>query len=423
MARAGTAPSPSRAVETAIQVTRINFQKAANHLKLDPEMQTLLSTPFRELRVEIPIRMDDGTLKVFVGYRVQHNGARGPAKGGIRFHPNVDLDEVRALAAAMTWKTAVVNIPFGGAKGGITVDPGKMSVKELERLTRKYVSRIHLLLGPYRDVPAPDVNTNAQTMAWVFDQYSSANGYTPACVTGKPVEMGGSLGREQATGRGVSLMVRDAAKDLGLKLAGLRVAVQGFGNVGSNAARLIEGLGAKIVAVSDVSGGIYSTKGIDIVKLQAHVQAKGSVAGFPGTERISNEELLACECDVLVPAALECVITPANAGKIKAKLIVEGANLPTTPAADALLELRGVTVVPDILANAGGVTCSYFEWAQNLQQVFWEEDHVNKELEKIMSRAYRTVSDRAKADKLSLRTAAYCVAIERVARSEKLRCT
>jgi glutamate dehydrogenase (NAD(P)+) len=423
MARAGTATSPSRAPESAIQVTRINFQKAANHLKLDTEMQTLLSTPFRELRVEIPIRMDDGTLKVFVGYRVQHNGARGPAKGGIRFHPGVDLDEVRALAAAMTWKTAVVNIPFGGAKGGVTVDPGKMSIKELERLTRKYVSRIHLLLGPYRDVPAPDVNTNAQTMAWVFDQYSSSNGYTPACVTGKPVEMGGSLGREQATGRGVSLMVRDAAKDLGLKLAGLRVAVQGFGNVGSNAARLIEELGAKIVAVSDVNGGIYSAKGIDIAKLQAHVKTKGSVAGFPGSERISNEELLTCECDVLVPAALECVITPANAGKIKAKLIVEGANLPTTPAADAILELRGVTVVPDILANAGGVTCSYFEWAQNLQQVFWEEDHVNKELEKIMSRAYRTVSDRAKADKLSLRTAAYCVAIERVARSEKLRGT
>ncbi|HUS19386.1 MAG TPA: Glu/Leu/Phe/Val dehydrogenase dimerization domain-containing protein [Terriglobales bacterium] len=423
MARAGTAVSPSRAVETAIQVTKINFQKAAAHLKLDAEMQTLLSTPFRELRVEIPIRLDSGALKVFVGYRVQHNGARGPAKGGIRFHPNVDLDEVRALAAAMTWKTAVVNIPFGGAKGGITVEPGGMSVKELEQLTRKYISRIHLLLGPYRDVPAPDVNTNSQTMAWIFDQYSSSHGYTPACVTGKPVEMGGSLGREQATGRGVSLMVRDAAKDLGMKLAGLRVAVQGFGNVGSNAARLTEELGAKIVAVSDVKGGIINRNGIDIRKLQAHVKAKGSVAGFPGTQPLTNEELLTCECDVLIPAALECVITPANAAKIRARLIVEGANLPTTPAADTILEGRDVTVVPDILANAGGVTCSYFEWAQNLQQVFWEEDHVNKELEKVMTRAYRTVADRAKADKLSLRTAAYCVAIERVARSEKLRGT
>ena len=423
MARAGTAPSPSRAVETAIQVTKINFEKAARHLKLDPEMQILLSTPFRELRVEVPIRMDNGALKVFIGYRVQHSGARGPAKGGIRFHPNVDLDEVRALATAMTWKTAVVNIPFGGAKGGITVDPAKMSMKELERMTRGYVSRIHLLMGPYRDVPAPDVNTNAQTMAWVFDQYSSAHGYTPACVTGKPVEMGGSLGREQATGRGVSLMVRDAAKDLGMKLAGLRVAVQGFGNVGANAALLIEELGAKVVAVSDVKGGITSNKGIDIKKLQAYVKAKGTVAGFPGTQSLTNEELLTCDCDVLIPAALECVITGANAAKIRAKLIVEGANLPTTPSADAILEARAVTVVPDILANAGGETCSYFEWAQNLQQVFWEEDHVNKELEKVMSRAYKTVALRAKTDKLSLRTAAYTVAIERVARAEKLRGT
>jgi glutamate dehydrogenase (NAD(P)+) len=423
MPRTGAAPSPSRPTESALQVTQVNFQKAAKHLKLDPDMQTLLSTPFRELRVEVPIRMDDGTLKVFVGYRVQHNGARGPAKGGIRFHPDVDVDEVRALAAAMTWKTAVVNIPFGGAKGGITVDPGKLSVQELERLTRRYISRIHLLLGPYRDVPAPDVNTNAQTMAWIFDQYSSANGYTPACVTGKPVEMGGSLGREQATGRGVSFMVRDAAKDLGMKMNGLRVAVQGFGNVGMNAALLIEKLGAKIVGVSDAKGGIYNAKGIDIRQLQAHTKAKGSVVGFAGCGAITNEELLACDCDVLVPAAMECVIHTGNAGKIKAKLIVEGANLPTTPAADAILEVRRITVVPDILANAGGVTCSYFEWAQNLQQVFWDEDHVNAELEKTMTRAYRSVADRAQADKLSLRTAAYCVAIERVARSEKLRGT
>ncbi len=423
MARAGTATSPSRAVETAIQITTINFQKAAVHLQMDPEMQTLLTTPFREIRVEVPIRMDDGRLKVFIGYRVQHNGARGPAKGGIRFHPNVDVDEVRALAAAMTWKTAVVNIPFGGAKGGITVDPKGMSSKELERLTRGYISRIHLLLGPYRDVPAPDVNTNAQTMAWIFDQYSSAHGYTPACVTGKPVEMGGSLGREQATGRGVSLMVRDAAKDLGMKMAGLRVAVQGFGNVGANAALLLQELGAKILAVSDAAGGVASGKGIDVKKLQAHAKSKGSVVGFAGSQPLTNEELLTYDCDVLVPAALECVIHAGNAAKIRARLIVEGANLPTTPAADAILEGRGVTVVPDILANAGGVTCSYFEWAQNLQQVFWEEDHVNRELEKVMTRAYKTVAQRAKADNLSLRTAAYCVAIERVARSEKLRGT
>ncbi|HUQ49207.1 MAG TPA: Glu/Leu/Phe/Val dehydrogenase dimerization domain-containing protein [Terriglobales bacterium] len=423
MARAATAPSPARSIETPIQVTKLNFQKAAAHLKLDADLQTLLSTPFRELRVEVPIRMDDGTLKVFVGYRIQHNGARGPAKGGIRFHPKVDVDEIRALAAAMTWKTAVVNIPFGGAKGGVTCDPSKMSVKELERLTRRYISRIHLLLGPYRDVPAPDVNTNAQTMAWIFDQYSSSNGYTPACVTGKPVEMGGSLGREQATGRGVSLMVREAAKDKKLKLEGLRVAVQGFGNVGSNAALILQEIGAKIVAVSDVSGGISNSKGIDIRKLVTHAKNKGTIAGFAGCQAISNEELLVSDCDVLIPAALECVIHHGNAARVRAKIIVEGANLPTTPAADSILEGRGVVVVPDILANAGGVTCSYFEWAQNLQQVFWEEDHVNRELEKIMTKAYRAVAERAAKEKLSLRTAAYCVAIERVARSEKLRGT
>jgi len=409
--------------ESAIEITRGNFKLAAERLGLDKDMQLLLSTPFRELRVEIPVRMDDGRLQVFIGYRVQHNGVRGPAKGGIRYHPNVDLDEVRALAAAMTWKTAVVNIPFGGAKGGVTCDPSQMSQKELEKMTRKFTSRIHLILGPYRDVPAPDVNTNAQTMTWLFDEYSSAHGYTPACCTGKPVDLGGSLGREQATGRGVSFMVREAAKDLGLELGKLRVCVQGFGNVGSNAALLIEQLGCKIVGISDVKGGVYSAKGLPVEEVLVHMKKTGSVVGFPGGESLTNEELLEADCDVLVPAALECVLHGGNAARVKARLIVEGANLPTTPSADEILHSKGVMVVPDILANAGGVTCSYFEWAQNLQQVFWEEAHVNSELDKIMVKAYRTVADRAKSEKVQLRTAAYEVAVERVARAEKLRGT
>ena len=409
--------------ESAIEITRGNFRIAAQRIGLDEDMQTLLSTPFRELRVDVPVRMDDGRLKVFIGYRVQHNGVRGPAKGGIRYHPNVDIDEVRALAEAMTWKTAVVNIPFGGAKGGVTCDPSTMSQRELEKLTRKFTSRIHLILGPYRDIPAPDVNTNAQVMTWLFDEYSSAHGYTPACCTGKPVDLGGSLGREQATGRGVSFMVREAAKDMGLELSKLRVAVQGFGNVGSNAALLIEQLGCKIVGLSDVKGGIYSARGLFVTDVLAHVKNTGSVVGFPGAESLSNEDLLECDCDVLVPAALECVLHAGNAARVKAKLIVEGANLPTTPSADAIFYKRGVVVVPDILANAGGVTCSYFEWSQNLQQMFWEEQHVNTELEKIMVKAYRTVADRAQSEKIQLRTGAYCVAVERVARGEKLRGT
>ena len=414
---------PAVAVETATDVTRENFLKAARILGLDGDMQLLLSTPYRELRVEVPIRMDDGRLKVFTGYRVQHNGVRGPAKGGIRYHPMVDVDEIRALAATMTWKTAVVNIPFGGAKGGITCDPSQMSQQELERLTRRFTSRIHLMLGPYRDVPAPDVNTNAQVMTWIFDEYSKSHGYTPACVTGKPLEMGGSLGREQATGRGVSLMVREAARDLGMDLTGLRVAIQGFGNVGSNAAQLIAALGCRIVAVSDVNGAVYKTEGINPEDLKAHAKLKGTVTGFLGGKKMSNADLLECDCDVLIPAALECVLHAGNASRVKAKLIVEGANLPTTPSADTILEQKKVTVVPDILANAGGVICSYFEWAQNLQQVFWDEERVNRDLEQTMVKAYQEVTARGRQLKSSLRTAAYCIAVERVARVEKLRGT
>ncbi len=415
-------PTPA-ANESAHETTRQNFRLAAAKLGLGADLQTLLATPFRELRVEVPVRMDDGTLKVFEGFRVQHNGVRGPAKGGIRYHPAVNIDEVRALAEAMTWKTAVVNVPFGGAKGGVNCDPSKMSQKELERLTRRYTSRIQILLGPYRDIPAPDVNTNAQTMTWVFDEYGKSHGYTPACVTGKPVELGGSQGREQATGRGVSWMVREVTRDVCLQLKNLRVAVQGFGNVGSNAAQLIAGLGGRIVAVSDSRGGIHNPAGINVQSLLRHKKTTGSVAGLAGTEAISSAEVLEVDCDVLIPAALECVLNGENAYRVRAKVVVEGANLPTTPAADAIFEKRGITVVPDILANAGGVTCSYFEWAQNLQQIFWDEEYVNKELEKYMVRAYQSVAERAKKEKMSLRTAAYCIAVERVARAETLRGT
>ena len=417
------ATTTAAAKESAIETTRQNFRLAAAKLGLDADMQTLLATPFREMRVEVPVRMDDGALKVFEGFRVQHNGVRGPAKGGIRYHPAVNIDEVRALAEAMTWKTAVVNVPFGGAKGGVNCEPSKMSQKELERLTRRYTSRIQILLGPYRDIPAPDVNTDAQTMTWIFDEYGKSHGYTPACVTGKPVELGGSQGREQATGRGVALMVREVTRDVCLQLKNLRVAVQGFGNVGSNAAQLIAALGCRIVAVSDSRGGVHNPAGIHLRDLARHKKASGSVAGFPGTEAVSSEGVLEVDCDVLIPAALECVLNSENAYRVKAKVVVEGANLPTTPAADAAFEKRGITVVPDILANAGGVTCSYFEWAQNLQQIFWDEEYVNKELEKYMVRAYQNVAERAKKEKMSLRTAAYSIAVERVARAEKLRGT
>ncbi|HEX9765018.1 MAG TPA: Glu/Leu/Phe/Val dehydrogenase dimerization domain-containing protein, partial [Candidatus Acidoferrales bacterium] len=348
-----------------------------------------------------------------------------PAKGGLRYHPAVELDEMRALATAMTWKTAVVNIPFGGAKGGIACDPRQMSQAELERMTRKFVARIHLLLGPQRDVPAPDVNTNAQVMSWIFDEYSSRHGYSPACVTGKPVELGGSLGREQATGRGTLFVVAEHLKDLGKPVKGQKVVIQGFGNVGSNAAVLFAEQGAEIVAVSDVFGGIRSKdgKGLPVGELVAHVKKTGSVVKFPGTEAVSNEDLLELECDVLIPAALECVIHEGNAARIKAKVVAEAANLPTTPEADEVLHKKGISVLPDILTNAGGVTVSYFEWAQNLQQIFWDEDRVNSELHKYMSRAYRAVAKLASEAKIPLKTAAYQIAVERVQRAESLRGT
>ncbi|MBI4459736.1 MAG: glutamate dehydrogenase [Acidobacteria bacterium] len=416
-------PASPTPAENPRNITSYNFRRAADRLGLDAEMRTLLSTPFREVRVEVPVRLDNGSLKVFLGYRIQHNGARGPAKGGIRYHPAVEAEEVRALAEAMTWKTSLVNIPFGGAKGGIACDPHALSQRELERLTRRYTSRIQLVLGPYRDVPAPDMNTNAQVMTWLFDEYSAHNGYTPACVTGKPVALGGSLGREQATGNGVGILARELLRQAGSSLKGARVAIQGCGNVGSYAARALAREGARIVAISDSRGGIFAANGIPVEETLAHKKASGKVQGLAGTEPISNEDLLALQCDLLVPAALECVIHRGNAERIQAHFIAEAANLPTTPEADQILERKGIVILPDILTSAGGVTVSYFEWVQNLQQLFWEESHVNAEMEKILVKAFRNVVDRAGSEKISLRTAAYTIAVERVAQAEKLRGT
>ena len=410
-------------VEDPREIVDYNFQRAADRLGLDHEMRTLLTMPFRELRVEIPVRLDDGSLRVFVGYRVQHSGVRGPSKGGIRYHPTTDLNEVRALAAAMTWKTSLVNIPFGGAKGGIAVDPAQMTTGELQRLTRGYIRRIALFLGPFRDVPAPDMNTNAQVMTWIFDEYSAQHGYTPACVTGKPVELGGSLGREAATGRGVAFLIEALTKDLGMSLTGARVAVQGFGNVGSFATRFLAEAGAKVVAVADVKGGVLNERGLDVKALLDYARDNRTISGFPGAREISSEEVLTVDCDILVPAALQCVLTKNNAEKVRARIVAEGANLPTTPEADEILLRRGIHVLPDILTNAGGVTVSYFEWAQNLQQMFWEEDHVNAEMRKILARAYRQVADMAAKEKIPLREAAYTIAVDRVARAERLRGT
>jgi len=418
------ANKPERTVqENPRNITTYNFRMAADRLGLDPEMRILLDTPFRELRVEVPVRLDNGSLKVFLGYRIQHNGVRGPAKGGIRYHPAVNVEEIRALAEAMTWKTALINIPFGGAKGGVICDPHNMSQAELERLTRRFTSRIHLILGPYRDIPAPDMNTNAQVMTWIFDEYSIQHGYTPACVTGKPVELGGSQGREQATGYGATFLTAELLRELGKPLAGASVVIQGFGNVGSNAARSLDRAGARIIAVSDYYGGIFSLQGIPIDELFAYEKATGKIQGMPGTEPVSNEDLLELPCDVLLPAALECVIHRGNAARVKAAVIVEAANLPTTPEADEILRARGTVILPDVLANAGGVTVSYFEWTQNLQQMFWEEERVLAEMEKILLRAFRSVVERSRSEKISLRAAAYEIAIERVARAEKLRGT
>ena len=405
----------------AYEIALQQFNVAASKLKLDAGLAEILRHPKRQLAVSIPIRMDDGTVKVFDGFRVQHNIARGPAKGGIRYHPNVTLDEVKALAMWMTWKCATVNIPYGGAKGGIICDPKKMSTGEKERLTRRYASEILPVIGPDRDIPAPDVYTDAQTMAWIMDTYSSMLGYSSlGVVTGKPVELGGTKGRHEATGRGVMYTVEEACRILGLPLKDLRVAVQGFGNVGHIAAQMLFDKGARIVAVSDSRGGILNPKGINPYDALKH-KGDGSVAGMPGTSAVSNVEILELDCDVLIPAALENQITEKNAGRIRAKVVAEGANGPTTPAADRILFERNVFLIPDVLCNAGGVTVSYFEWVQDLQGFFWDEDQVNTQLQRIMKRAFNEVHNTATLEKVDERTGAYMLAVKRVAEATRVR--
>lgn len=411
----------SQVVPTLAEIAQTQFDSAADALGLDHLMKKRLSIPFREISVQIPVRMDDGRVEVFVGYRVQYNGARGPYKGGIRFHPNVDLAEVRGLAALMCWKCSLMDLPFGGAKGGITVDPSKLSLGELERLTRKFTRRISRLIGPNKDIPAPDVNTSAREMAWLLDEYSSKFGYSPAVVTGKPISLGGSLGREEATGRGVMLATREAARNHGIPFAGSRAVIQGFGNVGSYAALFLHEQGVKVVAVSDVHGGIYNENGLDIVALRAHVKETGAVKGFSGATEITNDELWGISCEFLIPCALEGVINRLNVDRINAKLVVEGANGPTTPHADAILWERGIPVIPDFYANGGGVVVSYFEWAQNNQTERWTLDRVRDSLEKKMVAVYADISKLARERKISLREAAYMVAITRVAEAEGLR--
>lgn len=395
----------------------------AKRLKLDAGVAEVLKHPARELIVNFPVKMDDGSVKVFTGYRVQYNMARGPCKGGIRYHPSVDLDEVKALAAWMTWKTAVVNIPYGGAKGGVICDPKKLSRGELERLTRRYASEISVIIGPETDIPAPDVYTDGQTMAWIMDTYSMNVGHSvPGVVTGKPLSIGGSEGRLEATSRGCVYIIREAARKLNLDLKKATVAVQGFGNVGAIAARLMADLfGSKVVAVSDSKGGIHNKDGLDVRKVEEHKKKTGSVVDFPGSKNITNEEVLELAVDVLIPAALENVITDKNAAKIKAKIVGEGANGPTTPEADQVMFKNGVTVLPDILANAGGVTVSYFEWVQDLQNFFWTEDEVNKRLENVMVRAFNDVHAIAQREKCDMRTAAYMLAVGRVVEAYKTR--
>ncbi len=398
------------------------FDAAAERLNLSQELRAILRAPKRELTVNFPVRMDDGRVEMFTGYRVQHNINRGPAKGGIRFDANVSIDEVRALAMWMTWKCAVVNIPFGGAKGGVIVDPRKLSRTELERLTRRYATEIAGVIGPESDIPAPDVNTNPQVMAWIMDTYSMHKGYSvPAVVTGKPLSVGGSEGRMEATGRGVSVVTREACKALGIELKGARVVVQGFGNVGSITARLLHEAGCKIVSLSDIYGAIYNPDGIDVSLALRYVQEHGTLKDLPGAQQMDSKAALEVPCDILIPAALEGQITYQNAPRIQARLVVEAANGPTTTDADAILRERGIDVVPDILANAGGVTVSYFEWVQDLQHFFWAEDEINQRLEHIMTRSFAAVQAKKEEQNCDYRLAAYLLAVARVAEATQVR--
>jgi glutamate dehydrogenase (NAD(P)+) len=403
-------------------IAQTQFDRAADYIQLNTGMREVLKTPKRQMVVSIPVKMDDGSLAVFEGYRVQHNVARGPAKGGIRYHPDVTLDEVKALAAWMTWKCATVNLPYGGGKGGVRVNPKTLSLGELERLTRRYATEIAPIIGPDRDIPAPDVYTDAQTMAWIMDTISMLKGHTElGVVTGKPIELGGSRGRLEATARGCQYTIRHACIVKGITLNQARVAVQGFGNAGSIVARLLHEDGARIVAVSDSRGGAYNPGGIDPVTALTFKQETGRLSGFPNTDEITNAELLEIDCDILVPAALENQITLKNADRIKARIIAEAANGPTTPSADRLLFDRGVLVIPDILANAGGVSVSYFEWVQDLYGFFWDETQVNEQLERTMNKAFHDVLAESTKHHVDMRTGAYILAIGRVADATRVR--
>jgi glutamate dehydrogenase (NAD(P)+) len=405
-----------------LDIVRHYFDIAAERLGLPDDIRTVFWTPYREVTVQIPVKLSDGKTHVFSGYRIQHNGARGPYKGGIRFHPEVDVDEVRALASLMTWKTAVAGVPFGGAKGGVNCPADKLEPSELQRIARSFMDKIEKVLGPTRDIPAPDVGTNAQTMAWFMDEYGKLHGHTPAICTGKPIALEGSYGREAATGRGCVYMFREAAPQIGLSPADTTFVIQGYGNVGSWAARILQQLGAKMVGVSDAHGAIRSDAGIDANDLYKHIYEDGKpITEFPDSETIDADDLVAVPCDVLLPAALGGMIHEGNADRIECRMLVEGANSPTTPAADQILKDKGVYIIPDVMANAGGVVASYFEWVQNLQHFRWEEREVNDRLGTIMRKAFRDVSGRAKEEKLDLREAAYLVGIERVVDAAKTR--
>jgi glutamate dehydrogenase (NAD(P)+) len=414
-------PAPAQGAG-ALAAALAQFDAAADQIGLDPGIREILRLPERELCVRFPIRLDNGRIRVFTGYRVQHNLARGPAKGGLRFHPSTDLDEVRALAMWMTWKCALADVPFGGAKGGVTCNPREMSPKEIEAVTRRFATELGGTIGPDSDIPAPDVGTTAQTMAWMMDTISMHRGYSvPGVVTGKPVPLGGSQGRSDATGQGVVFTIADAARRIDLELRGATVAVQGLGNVGEAAARLIGEYGARVVAVTDVGGGVYSAGGLDVPFLRRFMQERGSLVGAPGTRPIDNDELFALDVDVLILAALEGQITAANAGAVRARILAEGANGPTTPAADPILRENGVVVIPDILCNAGGVIVSYFEWVQNRESLFWTTKQINGRLRERILAAAESVWSRAAADGIDARAAAHAIAVERVAEATTLR--
>ena len=415
--------TPTTAEVSNFEIVTHYFNVAAERLGLRDDVAEVLMSSYREVKVQIPVTLEDGKIHCFSGFRVQHNGARGPYKGGVRFHPEVDLDEVRALAALMTWKTAIVEIPYGGAKGGVNCPAADLSEEHLQKVARQFMSKTEKVLGPTRDIPAPDVGTNAQVMAWMMDEYGKLHGHTPACVTGKPISLEGSYGREAATGRGLVYAFKEAAEKLDLDPSDLKFVVQGYGNVGSWAARELADLGATLVGASDAYGAIQSDNGIDAHKLAEHAKEGGQLKEFDGdgVEQIHPDELIELECDVFIPAALGGMLHESNADGIKAKVVVEGANSPTTPKADDILGDKGVYVIPDVMANAGGVVVSYFEWVQNLQHFRWDEDEVNDRLGKIMRKAYKAVHERAEQDDVSLRVAAYELGIERVVESSKAR--